>query len=105
MSLHRNEHAGQFQNVGATHEAAVRAGTAEDVSRADVPQFRDVSRAMHVRPQVTLDAREVARDARAYLSRFSSIIGAQVVGLVDDSIESKLEPTRLSLYGTQGPRP
>ena len=41
------------------NEATVRAGTAKDVSRADTSQFRDISRAMHVRPQMTLNSREV----------------------------------------------
>ena len=113
MSPHRNGHAGQFQDAGAPHlqsvfvvlelprtEAAVRAGTAKEVPRADLPQFRDVSRAMHVRPQVTLNAREVdvllgllTRDAHAHLSRFSSISVTEFVGLLDDAIESILEPT------------
>ena len=81
-------------------EAAVRAGTAKEVPRAELPQFRDVGRAMHVRPQVTLNAREVdvvlgllTRNAHAHLSRFSSISGAEFIGLLDDAIESILEPT------------
>ena len=41
------------------NEATVRAGTEKDVSRADTSQFRDISRAMHVRPQMTFNAREV----------------------------------------------
>ena len=41
------------------NEATVRESTAKDVSRADTSQFRDISRAMHVRPQMTLNAREV----------------------------------------------
>ena len=55
---------------------------------------------MHVRPQVTLNAREVGvvlglltRNAHAHLSRFSSISGTEFVGLLDDAIESILEPT------------
>ena len=57
------------------NEATVRAGTAKNVSRADASQFRDISRAMHVRPQVTLNAWEVdvvlgllTRNAPAHLS-------------------------------------
>ena len=82
------------------NEATVRAGTAKDVSRADTSQFRDISRAMHVRPQMTLNAREVdlvlgllTRNAHVHLSRFSSISGTDFVSLLDDSIESILEPT------------
>ena len=41
------------------NEATVRESTAKDVSRADTFQLRDISRAMHVRPQMTLNAREV----------------------------------------------
>ena len=41
------------------NDAAVREGTAKEVSRAETPQFRDVNRAMHVRPQVTLNELEV----------------------------------------------
>ena len=41
------------------NEATVRESTAKDVSRADTSQFRDITRAMHVRPQMTLNAREV----------------------------------------------
>ena len=82
------------------NEATVRAGTAEDVSRADTPQFRDISRAMHVRPQMTLNAREVdlvlvllTRNAHVHLSRFSSISFTDFVCLLDDAIESILDPT------------
>ena len=87
LDLHRNE-------------AALRAGTAKEIPRADRPQFRDVSRAMHVRPQVTLNAREVevvlgllTRNAHAHLSQFSSISGTEFVGLLDDAIENIWEPT------------
>ena len=53
-------------------EAAVRAGTAKEVPRADTLQFRDVSRAMHVHPQVTLNAREADKScAGTHLSRLS----------------------------------
>ena len=106
-----------FQDSGAIHlqsvfkgytrvasprnKTTVRAGTAKDVSRTDISQFRDISRAMHVRPQMTLNAREVdlvlgllTRNARVHLSRFSSISGADFVGLLDDAIESILEPTQ-----------
>ena len=90
------------------NEAAVRAGTAKEIPRADRPQFRDVSRAMHVRPQVTLNAREVevvlgllTRNGHAHLSRFSSISGTEFVGLLDDAIESILEPTEnMNLWNT-----
>ena len=82
------------------NEATVRAGTAKDVSRADTSQFRDISRAMHVRPQMTLNAREVdlvlgllTRNGHVHLSRFSSISGKDFVGLLDDAIESILDPT------------
>ena len=82
------------------NEATVRAGTAKDVSRADTSQFRDISRAMHVRPQMTLNAREVdlvlgllTRNADVHLSRLSSISGTDFVSLLDDAIESILEPT------------
>ena len=82
------------------NDATVRAGTAKDVSRANTSQFRDTSRAMHVRPQMTLNAREVhfvlgllTRNAHVHLSRFSSISGTDFVGLLDDAIESILEPT------------
>ena len=82
------------------NEAAVRAGTAKDVSRADTSQFRDISRAMHVRPQMTLNAREVdlvlgllTRNVHVHLSRFSSISGTDFVSLLDDAIESILDPT------------
>ena len=74
--------------------------TAKDVSRADTSQFRDISRAMHVRPQMTLNAREVdlvlgllTRNAHVNLSRFSSISGTDFVSLLDDAIESILDPT------------
>ena len=82
------------------NEAAVRPGTAKKIPRADRPQFRDVNRAMHVRPQVTLNAREVevvlgllTRNAHAHLSRFLSISDTEFVGLLDDAIGSILEPT------------
>ena len=82
------------------NEATVRAGTAKDVSRADTSQFRDISRAMHVRPQMTLNAREVdlvrgllTLNVHVHLSRFSSISGTDFVSLLDDAIESILEPT------------
>ena len=82
------------------NEATVREGTAKDVSRADTSQFRDISRAMHVRPQMTLNAREVdlvlgllTRNAHVYLSRFSSISGTDFVSLLGDAIESILDPT------------
>ena len=92
---------------------AVREGTAKEVLERTRASFRDVSRAMHVRPQVTLNAREVdlvlgllTRNAHAHLSRFSSISGTEFVGLLDDAIESILgADLRLSLYVTQGPRP
>ena len=32
------------------NEATVRESTAKDVSRADTSQYRDITRAMHVRP-------------------------------------------------------
>ena len=82
------------------NEATVRAGTAKDVSRGDTSQFRDISRAMHVRPQMTLNAREVdlvlgllTRNVHLHLSRFSSISGTDFVSLLDDAIESILDPT------------
>ena len=82
------------------NEATVRAGTAKDVSRADTSQFRDISRAMHVRPQMTLNAREVdlvlgllTRNAHVHLSRFSSISGTDFVSLLDDAIERIVDPT------------
>ena len=72
----------------------------KDVSRADTSQFRDISRAMHVRPQMTLNAREVdlvlgllTRNVHVHLSRFSSISGTDFVSLLDDAIESILDPT------------
>ena len=70
------------------NEATVRAGTAKDVSRTDTSQFRDISRAMHVRPQMTLNARQedlvlgrlphvmhmfICRDSHRYLVRFSLV--------------------------------
>ena len=82
------------------NEATVRESTAKDVSRADTSQFRDVSRAMPVRPQMTLNAREVdlvlgllTRKVHVHLSRFSSISGTDFVSLLDDAIESILDPT------------
>ena len=82
------------------NEATVREITAKDVSRADTSQFRDISRAMHVRPQMTLNAREVdlvlgllTRNAHVHLSRLSSISGTDFVSLLDDAIESILDPT------------
>ena len=82
------------------YEATVRESTAKDVSRADTSQFRDISHAMHVRPQMTLNAREVdlvlgllTRNAHVHLSRFSSISGTDFVSLLDDAIESILDPT------------
>ena len=82
------------------NEATVRAGKAKDVSRANTPQFRDISRAMRVRPQMTLNAREVdlvlgrlTRNAHVHLSRFSSISGTDFISLLDDAIESILDPT------------
>ena len=94
------------------NDATVRAGTAKDVSRADTSQFRDISRAMHVRPQMTLNAREVdlvlgllTRNAHVHLSRFSSISGTDFVSLLDDAIESILDPTEtVTARGTQEPR-
>ena len=81
-------------------EAAVRAGTAREDPRADTLHFRDISHAMHVRPQVTLNARGVGvvlglltRNAHAHLLRFSSISGTEFVDLLDDAIESIFEPT------------
>ena len=82
------------------NEATVRESTAEDVSRADTSQFRDISRAMHVRPQMTLNAREVdlvlgllTRNVHVHLSRLSSISATDFVSLLDDAIESILDPT------------
>ena len=82
------------------NEATVRESTAKDVSRADTSQFRDISRAMHVRPQMTLNAREVdlvlgllTSNAHVHLSRFSSISGTDFVSLLDDAIDSILDPT------------
>ena len=82
------------------NEATVRESTAKDVSRADTSQFRDITRAMHVRPQMTLNAREVdlvlgllTRNVHVHLSRFSSISGTDFVSLLDDAIESILDPT------------
>ena len=87
LELHRNE-------------ATVRAGTAKDVSRGETSQFCNISRAMHVRPQMTMNAREVdlvlgllTRNALVHLSRFPSISGTDFVSLLDDSIESILDPT------------
>ena len=78
------------------NEATVRESTAKDVSRADTSQFRDTSRAMHVR----LNAREVdlvlgllTRNVHVHLSRLSSISGTDFVSLLDDAIESILDPT------------
>ena len=92
------------------NEATVRAGTAKDVSRVDTSQFRDISRALHVRPQMTLSAREVylvlgllTRNAHVHLSRFSSISGSDFVSLLDDAIESILDSTK-TVHGTQEPR-
>ena len=80
----------------------VRGSTAKDVSRADTSEFRDISRAMHVRPQMTLNAREVdlvlgllARNVHVHLSRLSSISGTDFVSLLDDAIESILDPTEI----------
>ena len=82
------------------NEATVRESTAKDVSRADTSQFRDISRAMHVRPPMTLNAREVdlvlgllTRNVHVHLSRLSSISGTDFVSLLDDAIESILDPT------------
>ena len=82
------------------NEATVRESTAKDVSRVDTSQFRDISRAMQVRPQMTLNAREVdlvlglhTRNVHVHLSRFSSISGTDFVSLLDDAIESILDPT------------
>ena len=82
------------------NEATVRAGTAKDVSRADTSQFRDISRAMHVRPHMTSNAQEVdlvlgllTRNAHVHFSRFSAISGTEFVGLLDDAIDSILEKT------------
>ena len=91
------------------NEATVRAGTAKDVSRADTSQFRDISRAMHVRPQMTLNAREgdlvlgfLTRNAHVHLSRFSSISGADFVSLLDEAIESILDPTETVISRNTG---
>ena len=82
------------------NEATVREITAKDISRAGTSQFRDISRAMHVRPQMTLNAREVdvvlgliTRNVHVHLSRSSSISGTDFVSLLDDAIESILDPT------------
>ena len=82
------------------NEATVRESTAKDVSRADTSQFRDITRAMHVRPEMTLNAREVdlvlgllTRNVHVHLSRLSSISGTDFVSLLDDAIESILNPT------------
>ena len=55
---------------------------------------------MHVRPQMTLNAREVdlvlgllTRNVHVHLSRLSSISGTDFVSLLDDVIESILDPT------------
>ena len=55
---------------------------------------------MHVRPQMTLNAREVdlvlgllTRNVHVHLSRFSSISGTDFVSLLDDASESILDPT------------
>ena len=52
---------------------------------------------MHVRPQMTLNAREVdlvlgllTRNVHVHLSRFSSISGTDFVSLLDDAIEMRL---------------
>ena len=81
------------------NEATVRESTAKDVSRADTSQFRDISRAVYVRPQMTLNAREVdlvlgllTRNVHVHLSRFSSISSTDFVSLLDDAIESILDP-------------
>ena len=66
------------------NEATVRESTAKDVSRADTSQFRDISRAMHVRPQMTLNA----------------ISGTDLVGLFDAAIESILDTTETRNTGT-----
>ena len=73
---------------------------AKDVSRADTSQFRDISRAMHVRPQMTLNARAVdlvlgllTRNVHVRLSRLPPITGTDFVSLLDDAIESILDPT------------
>ena len=71
-------------------------------------QFRDVSRAMHVRPQVTLNAHEVevvlgllTRNVHDHWSRISSISGTEFVGFFDDAIESILEATEnMNLWDT-----
>ena len=73
----------------------------KDVSRADTSQFRDITRAMHVRPQMTLNAREVdlvlgllTRNVHVHLSRFSSISPVRISSvLLDDAIENILDPT------------
>ena len=91
------------------NEATVRAGTAKNVSRADTSQFRDISRAMHVRPQMTLNALEVdlvlgllTRNAHVHLSRFSSISGTDFVSMLDDAIESILDPTETVIERNTG---
>ena len=62
--------------------------------------FERTHRAMHVRPHMTLNAREVdlvlgllTRNVHVHLSRLSSISGTDFVGLLDDAIESILDPT------------
>ena len=91
------------------NEATVRESTAKDVSRADTSQFRDISRAMHVRPQMTLNAREVdlvlgllTHNVHVHLSRFSSISGTDFVSLLDDAIESILDPTETVIARNTG---
>ena len=91
------------------NEATVRESAAKDVSRADTSQFRDISRAMHVRPQMTLNAREVdlvlgllTRNVHVHLSRLSSISGKDFVSLLDDAIESILDPTETVTARTTG---
>ena len=55
---------------------------------------------MHARPEMTLNSREVdlvlgllTRNAHVHLSRFSSISGTDFVSLLDNAIESILDPT------------
>ena len=74
------------------NEATVRESTAKDVSRADTSQFRDISHAMHVRPQMMVLGL-LTRNVHVHLSRLSSISGTDFVGLLDDVIESILDPT------------
>ena len=82
------------------NEATVRESTAKDVSRADTSQFRGISRAMHVRLQTTLNARQVdlvlgllTRNVHVHLSRLTSISGTDFVSLLNGAIESILDPT------------